>query len=102
MEETQPEGLVQGSPEMGSEWWDYPRTLALYQDVYSFRGIRDRDVWFDRATLNIPWHFYALALQLADAAEKQGAPRALIGQLEDDAQSFMITAQGGRRGTPGV
>jgi hypothetical protein len=102
MEGTQPEGLVQGSPEMGSEWWDYPRTLALYQDVYSFRGIRDRDVWFDRATLNIPWHFYALALQLADAAEKQGAPRALIGQLEDDAQSFMITAQGGRRGTPGV
>ena len=98
----QPEGLVKGSTEMGSVWFDYPRTHALYDGVYSFRGLRDREVWFDRATLNIPWHFYALALQLADVAEKQGATRAFIGQLEEDAQAFMVTAQGGWRGTPGT
>ena len=102
MDAAQPEGVIQGSPEMGAEWFDYPRTLKLFQDVYSFRGLEQRDVWFDRATLNIPWHFYALALQLADVAEKSGSTQALIGQLEDQAQSFLVTAQGGRRGTPGA
>jgi len=101
LDDPQPPELVRGAPQMGGEWFDYPRSMELYERVYAFRGLRDRDVWFDRATLNIPWHYYALALQLADVAEQRGAPQEKVSRLEDDAQAFLVTAQGGLEGTPG-
>jgi hypothetical protein len=100
MDEPQPDAFVQGSPQMGGEWFDYPRSMALYQNVYEFRSLRDRDIWFDRATLNIPTHFYALAYQLSDVATLQGAPEATVLELFEDAQAFLVTAEGGPRGTP--
>jgi hypothetical protein len=101
MDEAQPAGLVLGSPEMGGEWFDYQRTLDLYDDVYDFRGFKDRAIWADRATLNIPWHYYALAMQLSDVAEKQGADATKVQALQADAAQFMVTAEGGYAGTPG-
>jgi hypothetical protein len=97
-----PEGVVQGSPEMGAEWYDVSRSMTLYEEIYDFRGLRDRAVWFDRATLNIPWHFYALALQLSDVAAITGESDERVDALSADAESFMITAQGGYRGIPGL
>ena len=35
----------------------------------SFRGIKSRPIWQDRSTLNIPWQYYAMTLQLSDVAE---------------------------------
>ncbi|MDT8340680.1 MAG: DUF2723 domain-containing protein [Longimicrobiales bacterium] len=93
-------GLVQGSPEFGGEWFDLAHSLRLWEEAYSFRGLRDRDVWFDRATLNIPWHFYALALQLSDAARVAGEPDERVRALEGAAQDFAVVAAGGRRGIP--
>jgi hypothetical protein len=101
MDEPQPAGLVRGIPEMGAEWFDYERSMTLYDEVYDFRGLRDRDIWFDRATLNIPWHFYAMAMQLSDVAGQQGAPESRVRALQTDAAAFMITAEGGPLGTPG-
>jgi hypothetical protein len=101
MDEPQPAGLVRGIPEMGAEWFDYERSMTLYDEVYDFRGLRDRDIWFDRATLNIPWHFYAMAMQLSDVAEQQGVPEARVRALQTDAAAFMITAEGGPLGAPG-
>jgi hypothetical protein len=100
MDEPQPEAFVQGSPMMGGEWFDYPRSMALYQEVYDFRGFRDRDVWFDRATLNIPTHYYVLAYQLSDVASMRGAPEATVEALIEDAEAFLITSQGGALGAP--
>jgi hypothetical protein len=100
MDEPQPERLAKAAPAYGGEWFDYERSMRLYQDVYDYRGLRDRDVWFDRATLNIPWHYYAMAMQLSNVAEQRGAPASRIQELEADAQAFMITAEGGLRGTP--
>jgi hypothetical protein len=100
MEEPQPEHLVKASPQMGAEWFDYERSMRLYEDVYDYRGLRDRDVWFDRATLNIPWHYYAMAMQLSDVAEQRGAPAERVVELRTDAEAFMITAEGGLEGTP--
>ena len=37
------QGYQKGPPELGSERFDVPRSLALYDDVYSFRGYRDRE-----------------------------------------------------------
>lgn len=93
-------GVIQGRPEYGAEWFDVSRSLALYQDIYRFRAIRDRLIWADRATLNIPWQYYALALQLSDVAATSGEPEELVTALEEDAARFQIVAQGGLLGTP--
>jgi hypothetical protein len=94
------EGVVQGRPEYGGEWFDVDRSVELYRDVYSFRGIRDRAIWQDRSTLNIPWQYYALAIQLSDVAEQSGLGDELVASLQDDALDFQTVAQGGRLGTP--
>ena len=102
LDEPQPEGFVQASPRMGGEWFDHPRSMTLYHDYYSFRGLRDREVWFDRASLSIPLYYYGLALQLSDLEEQVGAPGASVLSLRADAQAFFTTGQGGRMGSPGA
>jgi len=96
-----PANWVQGSAEYGGYWFDIDRSLKLYEDVYQYRSIRDRDIWQDRSTLNIPWQYFAMAMQLADAAKIAGRDAELIRRLEEDSLKFQIVAQGGVRGTPG-
>jgi hypothetical protein len=95
-----PAGWVEGSPEYGGDVFDLDRSLSLYQDVYRFRSIRDRPIWQDRSTLNIPWFYYALALQLSDVARVGGADAEVVKRLQDDALAFQIVAEGGSKGTP--
>ena len=101
-------GLVQGAPAYGGEWFDVPRSLQLWEEIYSFRGLRDRDVWFDRATLNVPWHFYALALQLSEVAGLYGVEEERIHALQEASEAFEVVGErvrrlcgGCRRRTPG-
>ncbi len=100
LEEEPRPGLVRGSPAYGGEWFDVPRSLGLWEEVYTFRGLRDRDIWFDRATLNVPWHFYALALQLSEVAGLYGVEEERIQALREASEAFEVVAQGGRLGTP--
>ena len=92
---------MQGSADFGGIWFDIDRSLELYENVYEYRGIRDRAIWQDRSTLNIPMQYFAMALQLADAARVAGRDAELVRRLEDDSLNFQIVAQGGARGTPG-
>jgi len=101
LEAPQAERLVRTSPELGSVWFDLPRSLELYREVYRFRGIKDRRIWQDRSTLNIPWTFYATTLQLSDAAQRGGADPELVQRLQDDALNFQVVSEGGARGIPG-
>jgi hypothetical protein len=91
---------VQASENLGGETFDVPRTRTLYEEVYRFRGLMDRRVWADRTTLNIPWQFYALALQLADVGAKRGMAGGWVAELQEDARRFLVTARGGSAGTP--
>ncbi len=95
-----PANWVQGSADYGSTWFDLDRSLELYENVYEYRGIRDRAIWQDRSTLNIPWQYFAMTLQLADAARVAGRDAELVRRLEEDSLNFQIVAQGGVRGTP--
>jgi hypothetical protein len=94
------EDLVQGSADYGGTWFDLDRSLRLYDEVYSYRGIRDRPIWQDRATLNIPMQFYALALLMSDAATTAGDD-ASADRLRDDALAFQRVADGGTALVPG-
>ena len=88
-------GYTKGPPELGGERFDVPRSLALYDEVYSFRGFRDRAIWTDRSTLNIPWQYYALAVQLAYAVESHNGNKDVIERLQLDAANFQATSEGG-------
>jgi hypothetical protein len=89
--------LVQTSPSVGGDWFDVERSLTLLQEVYSYRGFEDRLVWADQSTLNIPWYFYASAVQLADAVGRwEGGTEEQIDWLREKAEAFAVTAQGGR------
>ncbi len=93
--------LARAAPELGGVWFDLPRSLALYDEVYRFRGIRDRDIWQDRSTLNIPWGFYAMTLQLSDAARRAGVDPEVVRRLQDDALAFQVVSEGGVGAIPG-
>jgi hypothetical protein len=95
LEAPAPDGWGQGSQPYGSVWFDLDRSLRLYEEVYDFRGIRDRPIWQDRSTMNIPLQYYATALQLADAAESNGHPAEVVERLRDDAAAFQLVAAGG-------
>jgi hypothetical protein len=95
------QGYAKGPPELGGERFDVPRSLTLYDEVYGFRGFKDRAIWADRSTLNIPWQYYALALQLADALDRRNGNKEVVERLQLDAAAFQITAEGGFAGRPG-
>jgi len=89
------EGLVQGTEPYGGEWFDLERSLRLYEDIYMYRGLRDRALWQDRSTANIPLQYHVTALMLADAAEVGGLTDDVSTRLRDDAAQFRLVAEGG-------
>ena len=87
---------------MGGEWFDVDRSMALVRDIYQYRGIRDREIWQDRSTLNIPMQYQFLFAQLADVAAISGLPTEEVTKLAEDAAAMRITALGGRRYVEGL
>ena len=85
---------MQGSEDYGGTWFDLERSLQLYDEVYLYRGIRDRPIWQDRASTNIPMQYYALALLLSDVAAEAGENDAST-RLREDALAFQRVADGG-------
>ena len=96
-EETSDDGLVRGSERMGAEWFDLERNLSLVREIYSYRGIKERKIWQDRSTLNIPLQYQYLFTQLADVGIVAGLPDAEVADLGRDAEAFSVTASGGSR-----
>ena len=96
--ETDPhEGMIRGSPEYGSAWLDLEKSLKLYDEIYEYRGLRDRAIWADRSTTMMPYQYYVMALQLSDAAQLDGRSPELVQRLRDDALAFQEVAGGGQR-----
>ncbi len=95
-------GVVRVSDAIGGEWIDLARSIELAEEVFTYRGLVDRPIWEDRSTLNIPWHFYFLYLQMADAVsltregeELTSAEEERMERFLDRADRFLITAEGG-------
>jgi hypothetical protein len=93
-------GVVRVSPELGAEWVDLDTSLRLSSEVHQYRGLRDREIWPDRSTLNIPFQMTYMYLLLADATRLLRRDEALYNRLVADSDAFMVTARGGTRGTP--
>jgi len=89
------DGLVQGSEPYGGGWFDLQRSLRLYDEVYSYRGLKGRPIWQDRAAANIPMQYYAMAVLLADAVDATGTDADIADRLRNDAAGFQMVAEGG-------
>ncbi|MSR22585.1 MAG: DUF2723 domain-containing protein [Gemmatimonadetes bacterium] len=87
--------LVHVTQTTNGEWLDFDRSLALAEGVFRYRGLEDRAIWADRASLNIPIHFYVLYVQLAEASVRSGRTEEVAQALMDRAGRFYLTAQGG-------
>ncbi len=91
------EGVVRTAFELGGDYLNFEKTRRLAEEVFSYRGIEEREIWADRATLNIPIHFYIMFLQLADASDQLGRPDEEVNALMRRAEGFYLTYQGGTR-----
>ena len=83
--------------EFGGEWVDYERAARLFDEVYSYRGLRDRAIWQDDSASNIPLQYYLVTRALAATAVAEGD-----GQRAERyaalAQDFLEAEAGGREG----
>jgi hypothetical protein len=95
IEPSEMEGVVQVSPQLGGEWVHADTSLTLAREVFQYRGFKDREIWADRSTLNIPWHFYFLFFQLTEVADAIGVDDEVVWELGEMAERFLVTAQGG-------
>jgi Protein O-mannosyl-transferase TMEM260-like len=96
------DGLIQGGTAYGASWFALDQSMKLYDEVYQFRGLRDRSIWPDRSTLMMPMQYYVMALQLSDVVALDGRDPAISARLRDDAAAFQLVGQGGLLGTPGL
>jgi hypothetical protein len=94
-------GIVRVFEETRPEWIDLDVSLRLAQDVFRYRGLEAREIWADRASLNIPVHYYVLFLELAEGAVRTGGSPELVRDLVARSEAFWTTAQGGSVYVPG-
>ena len=93
----QPAGYRRAPPEFGGEWFDYARTAELLDEVYSYRGIRHRNIWQDRSADGIPLQFHLMANAMAAMAIGEG-DGAAAERYSAMARDFLVVYEGGEKG----
>ena len=93
----QPPSYRRTPREFGGGWVDYERTTRLMDEVYSYRGLRDRAIWPDDSVNNVPLQYYLMASALAATAvgEGEGDRAERYAALAHD---FLEVEAGGREG----
>ena len=93
----QPSGYRRAPAEFGGEWFDYRRTLELLDEVYSYRGLRERRIWQDMSTESIPLQYHLTANAMAAIAIGEG-DGAAAERYSAMARDFLAVYEGGERG----
>jgi hypothetical protein len=88
------QGVVRTSPMLGGDWVDLDTSLRLTREVHTYRGLYERLLWQDRASINIPLQFYFMYAQLSDAALRLHDDDELSEALLHQAEGFLVTYQG--------
>jgi hypothetical protein len=83
-------------PGMGGGKVDVPMSMALAEQVLSERSFARREIWQDRATLNIPLQYYIFYAQLHEAATRWGAPEDRLEVYRSKSDDFLFTWETGR------
>ena len=94
-----PPGWVSiGTPD-NPVWVDVDRSIRLYRDIYSFRGLRERRIWPDRS-VKVVWQFHFAASAMARAVQVTGGDRALVDSLRADSDHFLSLGEFGVSSPP--
>ena len=89
-----PAGWISVDGGAGPEWINLEHSLDLYRNVYSFRGLRDREVWHDRA-VSVVWQFYFAVSAMGRAVQLTGGDQALQDSLFADRDHFRALGETG-------
>lgn len=90
-------GVVPLSSSRGSI--DIPTTRTLTDQVFRERSLANREIWADRATLNIPLQYWIMYVQLAEGMRRLGFGEEEVRAMEEKAQGFLDTYETGRPST---
>ncbi len=88
--------LVALPAQMGGGRVALDRSLALSDRVLEGRSLANRELWPDRATLNIPLQYYIFYAQLAEAAALASSDEAKVNALRELGDGYLITWETGR------
>ena len=90
----QPEVYRRTGEGLGGEWFNYPRSRHLVDEVYSYRGLRGREIWQDYSTKSIVYGYYRLTALLAALAEVDGEEETSL-RYQEMAKEFLYGYLGG-------
>ena len=90
----QPETYRRTGAGLGGEWFNYPRSRHLVDEVYSYRGLRGREIWQDYSTKSIVYGYYRLTALLAALAEVDGEEETSL-RYQEMAKEFLYGYLGG-------
>ncbi|MYH53713.1 MAG: DUF2723 domain-containing protein, partial [Gemmatimonadetes bacterium] len=90
----QPPEYRQTGMELGGEWFNYPRSRHLVDEVYSYRSLREREIWQDYSTKSIVYGYYRHTALLAAIAEVEGDMEASL-RYQEMAREFVQVYFGG-------
>ena len=81
---------------LGGEWFNYPRSMELVDEVYSYRGLRGREIWPDYSTKSVVYGFYRLTALLAALTEVEGEMETSL-RYQEMSREFLYGYVGGSR-----
>ena len=90
----QPPEYRQAATGLGEEWFNYPRSRRLVDDVYSYRGLAGREIWPDYSTKGIVYGYYRLTALLAALADVEGEEEPSL-RYRQMAEEFLPVYWGG-------
>ena len=79
---------------LGGEWFNYPRSRHLVDEVYTYRGLRGREIWQDYSTKSIVYSYYRLTALLAALTEVDGEEETSL-RYQEMAKEFLHGYLGG-------
>lgn len=91
-----PAGYLRTADRLGGEWFNYPRSRLLVDEVYGYRGLRAREIWQDYSTRHIPYGFYRLTALLGALAEVEGDMEASL-RYREFSKEFLHAYLGGSK-----
>ena len=89
-----PEGVVPIPERAGTGSVDLTTSLRLVDDVFMNRSLANREIWPDRATMNIPLQYYIFYAQLAEGLASTGADADTLQRVRELSESFLATYEG--------
>jgi len=88
-----PPGVVPIPARAGTGSIDVDRSMRLVDEVFMSRSLGDREIWPDRATINIPLQYYIFYAQLAEGLAVTGASAEDLQRVRELSESFLRTYQ---------